>query len=280
MREIKSGVITEAIAELCVEANFKLEDDVQNSLEKAYQTEKSPIGKEVLKQILDNSRIASTERVPICQDTGITVVFAELGQDLRIVGGGFEDAVNEGVRKGYTKGYLRKSIVLDPVRGGNTGDNTPAVIHLSLVPGDKLKIYVVTKGGGSENMSRIAMMKPADGIEGIKKFVVEGVKEASGNPCPPVTVGVGIGGSFERCAQISKKALLRPIGSSNKDPFYDNLEKELLGLVNKTGVGPAGFGGSVTALAVHIETAPRHIATFPVALNLNCHAARHKFVEL
>ena len=280
MREIESSRITEAVAKLCMEANFKLEDDVQESLEKAYETEKSPVGKEVLKQILDNSRIASTERVPICQDTGMTVIFAELGQDAHIVGGGFEDAINEGVKRGYTEGYLRKSIVADPVRGGNTGDNTPAIIHLDLVLGDRLKMYIVPKGGGSENMSRIAMMKPADGIEGIKKFVVDGVREASGNPCPPVTVGVGIGGSFERCALLSKKALLRPIGSDNKDPFYDKLEKELLLLVNKTGVGPAGLGGTTTALAVHIETAPRHIASFPVAMNLNCHAARHKFIEL
>ncbi len=280
MRKIEASRITEVVAKLCMEANFKLEEDVQMSLEKAYETEKSPVGKEVLKQILDNSDIASTERVPICQDTGMTVIFAELGQDARIVGGGFEDAINEGVRKGYTEGYLRKSIVSDPVRGGNTGDNTPAVIHLSLVPGDRLRIYVVPKGGGSENMSRIAMMKPADGVEGIKKFVVDGVREASGNPCPPITVGVGIGGSFERCAQISKKALLRKVGSSNEDPFYDKLEKEILQLVNKTGVGPAGLGGTTTALAVPIETAQRHIASFPVAMNINCHAARHKFIEL
>jgi fumarate hydratase subunit alpha len=234
----------------------------------------------VLRQILENSDIARTERIPICQDTGLTVLFVDMGQDVRIVGGDFEAAVNEGVKKGYTDGYLRKSVLADPIRGGNTGDNTPAVIHLRIVPGDKLKMYVVPKGGGSENMSRIAMMKPADGIEGVKRFVTESVRTASGNPCPPVVVGVGIGGSFERCAQLAKKALLRPIGSVHEDPFYADLERDLLALVNDTGVGPMGLGGRVTALAVHVEAAPRHIASFPVSVNMNCHAARHKYVEL
>jgi fumarate hydratase subunit alpha len=263
-----------------MEANYELEDDVQKGLEEAYEKEESPVGKEVLRQILDNSEIGRTEKMPICQDTGLAVIFAEIGQDLRIVGGGFEDAINEGVKKGYTDGYLRKSVLADPVRGGNTNDNTPAIIHLRMVPGDKLRMYVVPKGGGSENMSRIAMMKPADGIEGIKNFVVKGVREASGNPCPPIIVGVGIGGSFELCAQISKKALLRPVGSKHEDPFYAKLEEELLEMVNNTGVGPAGLGGRITALAVHVETAPRHIASFPVAMNINCHAARHKYIEL
>lgn len=280
MKEIEAARIAEVVGQLCQEANFELEDDVQEGLEKMYEQEESPAGKEVMRQILENSRIAGTERMPLCQDTGYLVVFADLGQDVHITGGGFEDAINEGVSKGYTEGYLRKSVLADPIRGGNTGNNTPAIIHLRLVPGDKLKMYIVPKGGGSENMSRIAMMKPADGIEGIKDFVVNGVREASGNPCPPIMVGVGIGGTFEMCAQLAKRALIRPVGSSHPDPFYDKLEKELLELVNRTGVGPAGLGGRCTAFAVHIETAPRHIASFPVAMNINCHSARHKYVEL
>ncbi len=280
MREIKASQITEEIARLSMEANYELEEDVQKALEEAFENEESPAGKEVLRQILENSRIARTERMPICQDTGLAVVFVEMGQDVHVVGGDFETAVHEGVRRGYTEGYLRKSVLADPVRGGNTGDNTPAVIHLRIVPGDKLALYVVPKGGGSENMSRIAMMKPADGIDGVKRFVTETVRTASGNPCPPIVVGVGIGGSFERCACLAKKALLRPIGSVHPDPFYAEVEKELYAMVNDTGVGPMGLGGRVTALAVHIETAPRHIASFPVAVNVNCHAARHKFVEL
>ena len=280
MREVKAARIAEEVARLCMEANFELEDDVQKALEKAHAGEESEAGREVMRQILENSQIARSERMPICQDTGLAVIFVELGQEVHITGGGFEDAVNEGVRKVYTDGYLRKSSLADPVRGGNTGDNTPAVIHLTLVPGDALKLWVVPKGGGSENMSRVAMMKPADGVEGIKKFVVENIRAAGGNPCPPIVIGVGIGGTFERCAFLAKKALLREIGSVHHDPFYAALEKELLGLVNDTGVGPMGLGGRVTALAVHIETAPRHIASFPVAMNVNCHAARHKYIEL
>ena len=280
MRELEAAKITEVVARLCKEANFELEDDVQNALEKAYEKEESPAGKEVLRQIVENSRIARSEQIPMCQDTGLAVIFVELGQDLHITDGDFEAAVNEGVKNGYTDGYLRKSSLADPIRGGNTGDNTPAVIHLTLVPGDRLKLWVVPKGGGSENMSRIAMMKPADGVEGIKKFVVDNIRAASGNPCPPVIVGIGIGGTFERCALLAKKALLREIGSEHSDPFYADLEKELFGLVNDVGVGPMGFGGITTALAVHIEVAPRHIASFPVSMNLNCHAARHKYIEL
>ena len=280
MREIQAEQITEAVARLSMEANYELEEDVQKALEEALTKEESPAGKEVLRQILENSSIARNERMPICQDTGFTVIFAELGQDARIVGGGFEEAVNGGVRKGYTEGYLRKSVLSDPINGANTGDNTPAIIHLRLVPGDKLTLWIVPKGGGSENMSKVAMMKPADGVEGVKRFVVESVRTASGNPCPPVVVGVGIGGTFEHCAYLAKKALLRRIGSSHPDAFYADLEKEILGLVNDTGVGPMGLGGRVTALAVHIEKAPRHIATFPVSVNMNCHAARHKMVEL
>ncbi len=280
MREVKAARITEEVARLCMEANFELEDDIQKALEKAYAGEESEAGREVLRQILENSGIARSEKMPICQDTGLAVIFVELGQEVHITGGGFEDAVNQGVRKGYTDGYLRKSSLADPVRGGNTGDNTPAVIHLTLVPGDALKLWVVPKGGGSENMSRVAMMKPADGVEGIKKFVVDNIRAAGGNPCPPIIIGIGIGGTFERCAFLAKKALLREIGSAHGDPFYAALEKEILGLVNDTGVGPMGLGGRTTALAVHIEAAPRHIASFPVAMNVNCHAARHKYIEL
>jgi fumarate hydratase subunit alpha len=280
MREIEASRITEEVARLCMEANFELEDDVQQALEKAHEAEESPAGKEVLRQIIENSGIARGEKIPMCQDTGLAVIFVEIGQDAHVIGGGFEDAINEGVRKGYTEGYLRKSVLADPVKGGNTGDNTPAVIHTTIVPGDKLKLWVVPKGGGSENMSRIAMMKPADGIEGIKKFVVDNVKNASGNPCPPIIVGVGIGGTFERCAQLAKKALLREIGSTHPDELYAGLEKELLSMINDLGVGPMGLGGRTTALAVHIEVAPRHIASFPVSMNLNCHAARHKYIEL
>ena len=280
MREIEASRITEEVARLCMEANFELEDDVQKALEKAHEAEESPAGKEVLRQIIENSGIARSEKIPMCQDTGLAVIFAEVGQDLHITGGGFEDAINEGVRKGYTDGYLRKSVLADPVKGGNTGDNTPAIIHTTIVPGETLKLWVVPKGGGSENMSRIAMMKPADGIEGIKKFVLDNVKAASGNPCPPIIVGIGIGGTFERCALLAKKALLREIGSTHPDELYASLEKELLEKVNDLGVGPMGFGGRTTALAVHIEVAPRHIASFPVSMNLNCHAARHKYIEL
>ena len=280
MREIEASRITEEVARLCMEANFELEDDVQKALEKAHEAEESPAGREVLRQIIENSAIARSERMPMCQDTGLAVIFAEVGQDVHIIGGDFEGAINEGVAKGYTEGYLRKSALADPIRGGNTGDNTPAVIHTTIVPGETLKLWIVPKGGGSENMSRIAMMKPADGVEGIKKFIVENVKNASGNPCPPIIVGIGIGGTFERCAQLAKKALLREIGSTHSDEFYASLEKELLTMVNDTGVGPMGFGGRITALAVHIEVAPRHIASFPVSMNINCHAARHKYIEL
>ena len=280
MREIDAGTITETVARLSMESNYELEDDVLRALEKGLEEEESPVGREIFKQLLENAEIARTEKMPICQDTGLTVVFIEMGQEARVVKGDLESAVNEGVRKGYTEGYLRKSVLEDPLRRVNTKDNTPAVIHTRIVPGDGFKLWVVPKGGGSENMSRIAMMKPADGVEGVKRFVVETVRNASANPCPPIVVGVGIGGTFEQCALNAKRALLREIGSTHPDSFYADLEKELLTLVNETGVGPQGLGGTITALAVFVEAAPCHIASLPAAVNINCHAARHKTAEL
>ncbi len=280
MKEVDAAKITEEVARLCMEANFELEGDVLKAIEKGFETEESPVGREILAQLLENAEIAKTERMPICQDTGLTVIFLEAGQDVRVTGGDLETAINEGVRKGYTEGYLRKSVLGDPLERVNTGDNTPAVIHTKIVPGETFRIYVVPKGGGSENMSKIAMLKPADGVEGVKAFVLETVRTASANPCPPIVVGVGVGGTFEQCALNSKRALLREIGSEHSDSFYAQLEKELLTKVNETGVGPQGLGGTTTALAVHIEAAPCHIASLPVAVNINCHAARHKMVEL
>lgn len=280
MKEVDAAKITEEVMRLCMEANFELGEDVLRAIERGYETEESPVGKEILGQLLENAEIAKTERMPICQDTGLTVIFLEVGQDVRITGGDLETAINEGVRKGYMEGYLRKSVLGDPLKRVNTGDNTPAVLHTKIVPGDTFRMYVVPKGGGSENMSKVAMLKPADGVDGVKEFVVESVRTASANPCPPIIVGVGIGGTFEQCAMNSKRALLREIGSEHSDPFYAELEKELLVKVNELGVGPQGLGGVVTALAVHIEAAPCHIASLPVAVNLNCHAARHKMVEL
>jgi fumarate hydratase subunit alpha len=279
-REIESKKIADAVARLSMEANFELEADVEQAIARGLRAEESPVGREIFGQLIENSRIARTERLPICQDTGLAVIFADIGQDIRIVGGGFEEAVNAGVRRGYTEAYLRKSVLGDPLRRVNTKDNTPAVIHARIVPGRKIRLWVVPKGGGSENKSRIAMLKPADGVEGVKRFVVESVKIASADPCPPVVVGVGIGGSFEQCAMNAKRALLREIGSTHPDPFYADLEKELYRLVNDLGIGPMGLGGRITALAVHIEAAPCHIASLPAAVNMNCHAARHKTVEL
>jgi fumarate hydratase subunit alpha len=280
MREIDAGLIAETVARLSMESNYELEDDVLRALEKGLKEEESPVGKEIFAQLIENAEIARTEKMPICQDTGLTVVFIEMGQETHVTGGALEDAINEGVRKGYTEGYLRKSVLGDPLKRVNTKDNTPAVVHIRIVPGDGFKLWVVPKGGGSENMSRIAMMKPADGVEGVKRFVTETVRNASANPCPPIVVGVGIGGTFEQCALNAKRALLREIGSVHPDPYYADLEKELLALVNDTGVGPQGLGGRITALAVHVEAAPCHIASLPVAVNINCHAARHKMAEL
>jgi fumarate hydratase subunit alpha len=277
MKEIQASQITELVKKLCIDANYNLGDDVRQRLEDGLKGEESPTGKAILEQILENADIARDDKVPMCQDTGFAAIFCEIGQDVHVVGGDFQEAINEGVRQGYTEGYLRKSIVDDAIiERKNTKDNTPAVIHTMIVPGDKLKITVAPKGGGSENMSEVKMMKPADGIEGVKEFVVDKVKRSGGNPCPPIVVGVGLGGTFEKCAFLSKKALLRPLGEHNSDPKWAEVEKELLEKVNKLGVGPQGLGGRTTALAVNIEAFPCHIASMPAAVNINCHAARHK----
>lgn len=276
MREIRATDITNVVEYLCIKANYELPTDVQEILEKAITGEESPLGRDVLQDILENARLAREKQVPICQDTGFTVVYLDLGQEAVVTGGNLEEAVNEGVRRGYIKGYLRKSIVEDPCfTRKNTGDNTPAVIHTRIVPGDRLKITVAPKGGGSENMSGLKMLNPSDGVEGIKKFVLEVVEAAGPNPCPPIIVGVGVGGTFEMAAFQAKKALLRPVGQSHPQPEVAELERELLRNINCLGIGPQGLGGTTTALAVHIETFPAHIASLPVAVNLQCHAARH-----
>lgn len=277
MREIHVDTIIKTIENLCINANINLPKDVKISLEKAVEKETSPLGKEILQDILRNADIAEQNQVPICQDTGFAVIFLEIGQDARIVGGDLYNSINEGVRLGYKKGYLRKSIVDDPflVRK-NTGDNTPAIIHVTIVPGDKIKIIVAPKGGGSENMSMLKMLNPSDGVEGIKKFVLETVEKAGSNPCPPIIVGVGIGGTIEVTTLIAKKSLLRTLGEFNSNPIVSQLEKELLEEINKIGIGPQGFGGRITALGVNIETFPAHIASMPVAINIQCHVARHK----
>jgi fumarate hydratase subunit alpha len=277
MREVKAEQITEVVKSLCMEANYSLGEDVVETLKKAVEIEESSTGREILELILENSRIARKEQVPLCQDTGFAVFFVELGQEVHVVGGGFEEAIQEGVRQGYGEGYLRKSIVDDPVlERKNTGDNTPAVIHLQIVPGDKIHIILAPKGGGSENMSEVKMMKAADGIEGVKDFVVDKVMRSGGNPCPPVVVGVGIGGTFEKCAMLAKKALLRPLGERHPDSRFAEVEIEILRRVNDLGIGPMGLGGRVTALDVHVETYPCHIASMPAAVNMQCHASRHK----
>lgn len=281
MREIDAKKVTETVARLFQEANFFLGDDVFNSLKQAVKEEESPLGRQVLDQILENADIAAKEHIPICQDCGFAVVYLELGQDVHIVGGDLYAAVEEGVRQAYSEGYLRKSIVRQPFSARvNTKDNTPAVIHTDIVPGDKLNITVLPKGGGSENMSRLAMLKPSEGRQGVIDFVVRAVDEAGSNPCPPVIVGVGIGGTSDQAMILAKKALLRQAGEPNSDPEVAELEKELLERVNNTGVGPQGFGGRTTALAVHAEVFPAHIASLPAAVNLQCHAARHKEATL
>lgn len=277
MRKISSVEISEAIAGLVKEANYFLPEDVLKVIEKSAREEESAVGREILQQILLNNRIAGEERVAVCQDTGIVVVFAELGNEVFIEGDLYE-AINAGVRKGYKEGYLRTSVVDHPLRRVNTGDNTPAVVHLKLVSGDKLRLIVAPKGAGSENMSIVKMLKPADGKEGIRKFVLQTVMEAGANPCPPIVVGIGLGGSFEKAALLAKEALLRPLDDSNPDPVIAEMEKSLLADINKLGIGPQGLGGSTTALAVKINTFPCHIASLPVAININCHVARHKEV--
>ncbi len=275
MREIDVGIITERVKELCMEANFDLGRDVLDALERAKAEEESPTGIEILGQLEENASIARQERVAICQDTGVAVVFVELGQDVHLVGGDLNRAINEGVRQGYQEGYLRKSLC-HPFTRANTGDNTPAVVHVEVVPGDKVKLIVAPKGGGSENMSRVTMLTPAAGKQGIVEYVVQRVKESGSNPCPPTIIGVGIGGTFEKAALLAKKALLRPLGSENPDPELASLEGEILETINTLGIGPQGLGGRTTSLAVHLTMMPCHIASLPVAVNIQCHAHRHK----
>ena len=275
MREIDVSTITETVKGLCMEANFDLGQDVLDAFKRAKAVEQSPAGIEILEQLEENASIARQERVAICQDTGIAVVFVELGQDVHLVGGGLNSAINEGVRQGYQEGYLRKSLCY-PFTRANTGDNTPAVIHVEIVPGDKVKLIVAPKGGGSENMSRVTMLTPAVGKKGIVEYVVQRVKESGSNPCPPTIIGIGIGGTFENAALLAKKALLRPIGSENPDPELASLEGEILERVNRLGIGPQGLGGRTTSLAVHINMMPCHIASLPLAVNIQCHAHRHK----
>lgn len=280
MKEINVSKITEVVKNMCIDANYYLTHDVKEKIESAYKQEKWPMAKEILEKILTNIDIAKKEEMPICQDTGMACVFIEIGQDVHIIGGNLKDAINEGIRQGYNEGFLRKSVVKDPLDRINTMDNTPAIIYYDIVEGDKLKIKVAPKGFGSENMSQLKMLKPADGLEGIKDFVLKVVKEAGPNPCPPIVVGVGIGGTFDKAANLAKKALVRPLNEKNNNEFYANLEKELLKEVNELGIGPQGFGGKTTALAVNIETYPTHIAGLPVAVNINCHVTRHAEIEL
>jgi fumarate hydratase subunit alpha len=279
LREINVLEIIKAVKELCINSNYNISEDVKDKIFKAKDIETWPIAKDILDKILTNIDIAKNENVPACQDTGMTCVFIELGQEVKIAGGSLEEAINEGVRQGYNEGYLRKSVVKDPLRRINTNDNTPAVIDYKIVPGNKLKITIAPKGAGSENMSQLKMLRPSDGVEGIKEFVLKVVKEAGPNPCPPIVVGVGIGGTFDRAALIAKKALIRPLSEKNPDKFYADLEDELLREINKLGIGPQGFGGKTTALKVNIETFPTHIACLPVAVNINCHVTRHASIE-
>jgi fumarate hydratase subunit alpha len=277
LREISADLVTETVSRLCQEANYSLPEDVHDALKQALEDEKSPIGKQTLEQILENARLAKAEQLAICQDCGATVVYLDVGQDAHVTGGDLYAAVNSGVRQGYDKGYLRKSMVNQPFSSRvNTRDNTPAVIHTEIVPGDKLKITIVPKGGGSENMSRLFMLTPSKGRQGIIDSVVKAVEEAGSNPCPPIIVGVGIGGTAERAMELAKKSLLRKVGRHNPDPEVADLEKEIFQRVNALGIGPQGYGGTMTALGVNIETFPAHIASMPLAVNLQCHAARHK----
>lgn len=276
MREVSTEEIIKNIKEMCIEANYTLSDDVKNKIINSAAVEESEIGKKILNQLEENMNIADSDNIPICQDTGMAVIFIKIGQDVHITGGNLEDAINQGVREGYIEGYLRKSVVKDPIIRENTKDNTPAVIHYEIIPGDKIEITVAPKGFGSENMSRVCMLKPTDGIEGVKNAVIETVKLAGPNACPPVVVGVGVGGTFEKCALLAKKALTRDIDSENSIEYVAELEKELLNEINKLNIGPGGLGGNVTALGVNIETYPTHIAGLPVAVNMCCHVNRHK----
>lgn len=275
MRTIQVQQITEQIKEMCIQVNHYLSEDMEEALRNAQASEKSPLGCQILSQLQENLKIAGEDMIPICQDTGMAVVFLKVGQDVHLEGGSIEDAVNEGVRQGYTEGYLRKSVVKDPLIRENTRDNTPAVIHYEIVPGDKVTITVAPKGFGSENMSRVFMLKPADGIEGVKNAVLTAVKDAGPNACPPIVVGVGIGGTFEKCALMAKQALMRPVGSHSDIPYVKEMEEELLSRINKLGIGPGGLGGTTTALAVNVNTYPTHIAGLPVAVNICCHVNRH-----
>ena len=275
MREVNVSIITDNIKEMCIEANHFLTDDMKNVFENAVKNEESALGKQVLGQLEENFKIAGEDMIPICQDTGMAVVFINVGQDVHLTGGDITEAINEGVRRGYVDGYLRKSVVRDPIYRENTKDNTPAVIHFNIVPGDKIDITVAPKGFGSENMSRVFMLKPADGIEGVKEAILTAVKDAGPNACPPMVVGVGIGGTFEKCAYLAKKALTRDLNEESPVEYVRDLEKEMLEKINKLGIGPGGLGGTQTALAINIETYPTHIAGLPVAVNICCHVNRH-----
>lgn len=276
MREIDVSLVRDTVERLCISSNIHLPKDVRCALDSARDAEGEGLASSVLSSIIENYKIAEDEAMPICQDTGMACIFLEIGQDVHFIGGSLYDAINEGVRRGYARGYLRKSVVADPIRRGNTSDNTPAVIYTDVVDGDKVKITFSPKGFGSENMSAICMLKPSDSLEGVKKFIIETVKKAGSNPCPPIVVGVGIGGTFDRAALLAKKALLRPVDTKNPDPYYSALEAELLSSINALGIGPQGFGGVTTALGVNIEVFPTHIAGLPVAVNVGCHVTRHE----
>ena len=278
MREIDVKTITDSVEKLCIDANCFLPCDVREKIENALKNETSEVGKGILDKLLENADIAKNKEMPICQDTGMAVIFIDIGQEVHFTGGDLTEAINEGVRRGYINGYLRKSVVADPIRRGNTNDNTPAVIHYNIVSGDKVKITVAPKGFGSENMSALKMLKPAEGLEGVKEFIVDTVKKAGANPCPPIVVGVGIGGTADKCVYLAKKALTRNLNEKNQDPYYSALEDELLEKINNLDIGPQGFGGKTTALKVSIETFATHIAGLPCCVNINCHVTRHKDV--
>ena len=280
MRTVDVSVLTQNISEMCIEANHYLSEDMKSAFTEAQNREQAPLGRQILSQLQENMEIAEKDMIPICQDTGMAVVFLKVGQDVHFVGGNVEDAVNEGVRRGYVDGYLRKSVVRDPIYRENTRDNTPAIIHYSIIPGDRITVTVAPKGFGSENMSRVFMLKPADGIEGVKNAILTAVKDAGPNACPPMVVGVGIGGTFEKCALLAKEALTRPIDKHSEIPYVKELEEEILEKINRTGIGPGGLGGTTTALAVNINTYATHIAGLPVAVNICCHVNRHAVREI